>query len=150
MADQPADKQSQPEWETSSEPADFPAGIPGFEDHKKFELVSRADLRPFLWLRSLDDPEVSLPVIDCLLLNRQLLPEINREVLDQIGDPTQEKFESYCVLRVDPDAGTITVNTKAPVVISSQTRRGFQIFLDNPELRLDEPLANLVPSRKDP
>ncbi|MEE9464414.1 MAG: flagellar assembly protein FliW [Candidatus Neomarinimicrobiota bacterium] len=150
MTEKPANKQSQPEWTAFSEPAHFPAGIPGFEDHKNFQLVTRSDLRPFLWLRSLDDPEVSLPVIDCLLLKKPLLPEINREVLNQIGDPATEKFDAYYVLRVDSTAGTITVNTKAPVVISADTRRGYQVFMDHPDLRMDEPLANLVPTQKDP
>jgi len=150
MTEQPANKQSKPEWAAYSEPTHFPAGIPGFEEHKNFQLVTRADLRPFLWLRSLDDPEVSLPVIDCLLLKKPMLPVINREVLNQIGNPAAEKFDAYYVLRVDPAAGTITVNTKAPVVISSETRRGFQVFMDHPDRRMDEPLANLVPTPKDP
>ena len=90
-----------------------------------------------------------MPVIDCLLLKKPLLREISQEVLNQIGNPATEKFNAYYVLRVNPAAGTITVNTKAPVVISSETRRGFQVFMDHSDLSMDEPLANLVSARKD-
>ena len=151
MSDQSRDKQSaEPEWIEAAGPAHFPAGLPGFEDHKRYMLVSRNDMRPFLWLRSMDDPEVALPIISCLLLKKLVLPHITKEQLSLVGNPSLNEIAPYYILRVDSKEGVITANTKAPVIINSTTKQGCQIFMDSADLRVDEPLTNLVPASKAP
>lgn len=129
-----------------SDPLEFPAGLPGFEGHKQFILESRVDMRPFLWLRSIDDPDVVLPVISCLLLKKQVSLHISTEELSLIGSPTQDEIAPYYVLRVDPKESIITANTRAPVLINTRTMQGRQVILDRDDLRVDEPLTNLAPS----
>ena len=140
---------TQPEWVVLSEPLDFPSGIPGFEDHRRFVFIHRADLKPFLWLRSLDNAEVSLPVIDCNLLKNQVLPEIPDEFLQLIGATSLTELACYLVLRVDHEAGIITANTKAPVIIGTQSGQGYQVILEREDLRVDEPLLKLVASPRE-
>lgn len=147
MSDKPKEHASKSDWVELSGSLKFPAGLPGFEEHKQFILESRAEMRPFLWLRSVDDPEVALPVISCLLLKKQVLLHISKEELSLIGSPTQDDIAPYYVLRVDPKEGTITANTRAPVIINAKTMQGRQVILDQDDLRVDELLANLMPSR---
>lgn len=149
MGDPSQDKSTEPEWIEAAGPAHFPAGLPGFEDHKRYVLVSRNDMRPFLWLRSMDDPEVALPIISCLLLKKQILPYITEEQLSLVGSPSPEEIAPYYVLRVDTKEGIITANTKAPIIINSITKQGYQIFMDQENLRVDEPLVNLIPFSED-
>lgn len=151
MSDQFREKQSaEPEWIEAAGPAHFPAGLPGFEEYKRFMIVSRNDMRPFLWLRSMDDPELALPIISCLLLNKPVLPHITKEQLSLVGNPSSNEIAPYYILRVDTKEGVITANTKAPVIINSTTKQGYQIFMDSDDLRVDEPLRNLVPASKVP
>ncbi|MFB0515231.1 MAG: flagellar assembly protein FliW [Candidatus Neomarinimicrobiota bacterium] len=147
MSDKPPEQESKPDWVAASDPLEFPTGLPGFEEHKKFMLESRADLRPFLRLRSMYDPEVALPVISCRLLKKQVLDHINPDQLNLIGNPAREDIAPFYILRVDPKEGTITANTKAPVIISTKSMQGSQIILDRDDLRVDEPLTNLMPSK---
>ena len=42
----------------------FKQGLPGFERLRKFAVIALEDTRPIQWLVSLEDKEVSLPVID--------------------------------------------------------------------------------------
>ena len=149
MGDSSEDTATEPEWIEAAGPAHFPAGLPGFEDHKRYVLVSRNDMRPFIWLRSMDDPEVALPLISCLLLKKQVLPYITKEQLSLVGSPSREGIAPYYVLRVDTGEGIITANTKAPIIINSKTKQGYQIFMDQENLRVDEPLVNLIPSSED-
>ena len=137
---------SQPEWVQASEPIQFPSGLPGFEEHRKFILESRDDLRPFLWLRSIEDPEVALPVISSLLLKRAVLTQLTDEHLSLIGNPAMEHIAPYYVLRVEAENNTITVNTKAPLIIRTDIGQGQQIILDQDDLYFDEPLAALLPT----
>ena len=147
MSDEPKEHASKSDWVEVSDPLKFPAGLPGFEEHKQFILESRAEMRPFLWLRSVDDPEVALPVISCLLLKKQVLLHISKEELSLIGSPTQDDIAPYYILRVDPKEGTISANTRAPVIINTKTMQGRQVILDQDDLRVDELLTNLMPSR---
>ncbi len=149
MGDPSQDTSTEPEWIEAAGPAHFPAGLPGFEDHKQYMLVGRNDMRPFLWLRSMDDPEVALPIISCLLLKKQVVPHITKEQLSLVGNPSPEEIAPYYVLRVDANEGIITANTKAPIIINSITKQGHQIFMDLENLRVDEPLVNLVPFSED-
>jgi flagellar assembly factor FliW len=142
----PETSPTQPEWVVLSEPLDFPSGIPGFEDHRRFVFVNRADLKPFLWLRSLDNAEISFPVIDCNLLRKQVLPKIPDEFMPVIGERSCTEVACYLILRVDHELGIITANTKAPIIIGTHSKRGYQVILDQDDLRVDEPLLVLVSS----
>ena len=145
MGVQPSEDQPDAGQIESSDPLHFPAGLPGFEDHKQFLLIKRPDLRPFQWLQSRDDPQIAFPVISCLLLNRQVFRDISDDHLSLLGHPPLEELAPYYILRVDPEKKTITANTKAPVLISSRTMIGNQVILEGKDLRVDEPLMNLVP-----
>ena len=146
MPSEPVSPSGQPRWQRDSGPLQFPAGLPGFEEHKTYVLESREDLRPFLWLRSTVDHEVALPIISSLLLKSDVLPNLSKEHLSLIGNPSMDNVAPYYVLRVNSENNSITVNTKAPIIISTLTGRGQQVILDVAGLRFDEPLASLVPS----
>ena len=129
-----------------SEPTYFAAGLPGFEELKTFKFVSHTDMRPFLWLQSLDEPHISLPVINCLLVNSEILSSITDDHLKLIGSSERNLIEPYYVLRVNSATKVITANTKAPIIIDTQTRRGYQVLLDEKGVKVDEPLYNLLKS----
>ncbi len=127
-----------------SELTHFPAGLPGFEDLKRFKFVSQADIRPFLWLKSLDEPTIALPVINCLLVNPEVLSGITDDHLKLIGSSERNLVEPYYVLKVNSTTKLITANTKAPIIVNTQTRQGYQILLDVKGVKVDEPLNNLL------
>jgi flagellar assembly factor FliW len=129
-----------------SEPAHFAAGLPGFEELKRFKFVSHTDMRPFLLLKSLDEPYISLPVINCLLVNPNLLSSITDDHLKLIGSSERNLIEPYYVLKVNTATKVITANTKAPIIIDTKTRQGYQILLDEKGVKVDEPLYNLIKS----
>ena len=131
---------------SESEPTYFAAGLPGFEELKRFKFVSQVDMRPFLWLESLDEPSITLPVINCLLVNPEVLSSITDAHLKLIGSRERNLIEPYYVLKVDSATKVITANTKAPIIINTQTRQGYQVLLDEKGVRVDEPLQNLLKS----
>ncbi|MFC1484265.1 flagellar assembly protein FliW [Candidatus Neomarinimicrobiota bacterium] len=130
----------------SSDPLEFPAGLPGFEEHRQFILESQPDLRPFLWLRSINDSDVVFPVVSCSLLKQQVAQQLKDSHLSLVGEESLDDVALYYILRVDPKKSIITVNTRAPVIISVKSLCGYQVILDRDDLRVDEPLANLMPS----
>lgn len=145
MAERPAKPDKQSSWTNESEPIEFPAGIPGFEEHKRFVLQSRPDMHPFLWLKSMEDEEIALPIISCRLLREQARPELSEKAATMLGAAGLDDVASYFILKVDPNSGSITANTKAPILLTLSNSRGYQIYLDRKELSDSEPLVNLVP-----
>lgn len=145
MTQTPDSVKPEPDWAHESGPIEFPTGLPGFEDHKSFRLESRSDMRPFLWLRSLDDADVALPMINCQLLKRQAQPELTPAAAKLLGAQSPDEVVLFFILRVDTAGGTITANTKAPVLVIPERSQGYQVFLERSELKVDEPLINLVP-----
>ncbi len=133
------------DWDEESEIAHFPAGIPGFEEHKHYFITSKYSMRPFLWLRSVDDPQVALPIISCLLLQTNDLLKVTTHHLKLVDAESESELAPYYVIRVDPKEGLMTANTKAPLIISDSSKKGYQIFLENNLVRVDEPLMNLLP-----
>jgi flagellar assembly factor FliW len=127
-----------------SELTHFAAGIPGFEELKHFKFVAQPDMQPFLWLRSVDEPIVSLPVINCLLVDPKVLSNITDDHLKLIGSKERNLVEPYYVLKVNSATKLITANTKAPIIINTQSRQGYQVLLDVKGVKIDEPLNNLL------
>lgn len=100
----------------------FKDGILGFENYKKYLLInSGSDF--FLWLTSIDEPELVFP----LFSTRVLMEEY----------PFEEGFEAFGIVKLDPDPLKITVNLRAPVYINQDEKSGFQKILDEDELPID-------------
>lgn len=148
MTDQSSTQKSESKEIRKSDPIDFPAGLPGFETHRQFNLESRSDMRPFLLLRSMTDSEVALPLIDCQLLRASARPELTDSAAKLLGAKDAGDVAPFFVLKVDAGSGTITVNTKAPILITAENSQGFQVILDSGNLKVDEPLTNLLPEAK--
>lgn len=145
MTEQAKSPDSEPLQVEISDPIVFPAGLPGFETHRQFCLESRSAIQPFLLLRSLDDSDVALPLIDCRLLRSTVRPELTDSAAQLLGADSAEDVAPFFVLNMDAPGGLITANTKAPIIIAIGKSQGYQLFLDSAELKVDEPLVNLVP-----
>ena len=127
-----------------SELTHFAAGIPGFEELRNFKFIAQAEMQPFLWLKSMDEPFISLPVINCLLVNPKMLSNITDDHLMLVGSKERNLIEPYYVLKVNSATKMITANTQAPIIINTQSRQGYQILLDARGVKIDEPLSNLL------
>ena len=71
----------------------FPNGLIGFEDLKRYVLVKREELRPFIWMVALDEPDVSFALADpSLFLGRRKvsLSRLDAETLEVEEGETDE------------------------------------------------------------
>ena len=69
---------------------EFPMGIIGFEDYKKFALIydsEKEERSKISWLQSLDEPLLALPVINPIDIMDEYNPIIEDELTKIIGDP---------------------------------------------------------------
>ena len=113
---------------------DFPNGIIGFEDFKKFAIIYDIDDESeskISWLQSVEEPTLALPVVDPLAIVTEYSPMIEDELLKPLGNPADEDLLCLLVMTVPSDMTKVTANLKAPVIINSKTNKGVQLIVDN-------------------
>src|SRR6056297_1517878 len=78
----------------------FKQGIPGFEFLKKFAVIALEDTKPIEWLDSLEDKEVSLPVIDPWLVRYDYHLDIPKNIVNYLKINNQEKLFIITIVRI--------------------------------------------------
>lgn len=128
----------------------FENGILGFEDYKKYTLIydSEKNRKTIMWLQSVDESSLALPVIDPMLISEEYSPVVEDELLDIIGGITEENMFILVILTVPSDITKMTANYKAPVIINTETLKGIQLIAENEEYMVKHPVYDILKARK--
>ncbi len=104
---------------------EFGEGIIGFENLKKFILISEED-GLFYWLTSVEEPQIVFPLFPAILLEENY--------------PSEENCEAFGIVKLSKDVSEITINLKAPIYINHDEKRGFQKIIDNDKFEIERKL----------
>jgi len=118
----------------------FIYGLPGFETLTKFIITDLKGYQPFRVLQSLEEPNVSMLILDIRLLRIRNQIRIPFKELKNIGiNPSKsiDDTEIYVILKVDSEKQQLTANIKAPVVINNKDRVGCQVILEDKNLSIE-------------
>ncbi|MCI8507062.1 MAG: flagellar assembly protein FliW [Lachnospiraceae bacterium] len=113
---------------------EFPNGIIGFEDYKKFAILYDEDDKSenrISWLQSLDEQGLAFPVIDPLVVAPEYAPVIEDELLGPLDDPSEEDLLFLLAMTIPSDMTKVTANMKAPFIINAVARKGVQLIVEN-------------------
>ena len=101
---------------------DFPNGLPGFEERRRFAALTFADSEPAVFLQSLEDQSLCFVTLPVLAIDRQYrldvseedlaLLELEREQQPRIGE------EVACLAVLTLQESGPTANLLAPIVIN--------------------------------
>ena len=126
---------------SSDEIIAFPAGLPGFEECRRFLVLSSRELEPFKCLQSVEGPSASFLAVD----PRRVFPDYRCVLSDldraRLGEPDEEALVWLAVVTV-LDQQTL-VNLRAPVVVNPGKMLGFQLMPSNSLYPLRFELAEL-------
>lgn len=107
----------------------FPAGLPGFEECRRFVVLSSRELEPFKCLQSVEGPSASFLAVD----PRRAFPEYRCVLSDvdrtRLGDPVEADLVWLAVVTVLDDQ--TVVNLRAPVVVNPARMLGYQLMPSN-------------------
>ena len=111
----------------------FDRGLIGLPQYKKFTILYDCEKEEanISWLQSVDEPSLALPVINPGLVRKDYNPVLEDELLDHLGELTEENIIIFVTVSVPQDVKNTTVNLKAPIVINSDTRKGCQVVAEN-------------------
>ncbi len=113
-------------------------GLPGFADARRFALLRHDRESAFLWLVSLDRPELAFVVTDPCQFFPDYAPRLSRPQLGAVEAESPEVVELYAIATIRE--GSTSLNLAAPVLVHAAAGRGAQVILDQSERGTREPL----------
>ncbi len=119
---------------------EFPWGLPGFPNLRRWLALSVETQPNFVWLQSLDDLKVALPATDPFALFENYDPKLPPYAAAALEIEHPGDFTVLGVVIVSEGAEEMSINLLAPVVINLRTRRGRQIMLENSGYSVREPI----------
>jgi flagellar assembly factor FliW len=107
----------------------FPWGVPGFDDLRSFVTLQLETQDQIVWLQSLDDVSVSLPLGDPWSFFPDYDPKIPSFATLSLDLEKPEDFTLLAVM-VGTAGGPTFMNLFAPIIINLKTRTARQVPLD--------------------
>lgn len=131
----------------------FNKGLPGFENLKKFVLVTVEENEAFSILNSIEEEDVGLVVISPFSFVKDYEIEIDDSLLEDLKIETHEDVQVLNTVTLNTNREKITTNLRAPIIINVKERLGQQIIINNDTYPIKYPLFKewdhmLVISRK--
>jgi flagellar assembly factor FliW len=126
---------------------DFPEGILGFNDLRKFVLLDDPNDEIFAWLQSCEIAQIAFPVLEPELFTQNYQVSLTKHDLESLGLTKQEKIRSFSIITIPDDPTQMTANLKAPVIINVEKRCARQIVLQDNNLAIREPIFSKLQSR---
>ena len=97
---------------------EFPEGLIGLTG-SRYALIADDPDAPFLWLQSLDDPSLALPVTNPHRFFADFAVEVVDEDAERLGLDSSSAMDVYVTVRAAPALEDFTANLKAPILVSA-------------------------------
>jgi flagellar assembly factor FliW len=121
---------------------EFPDGLIGLGG-SRYALLSTDPGSPFLWLQSLDNEAVALPVTNPHRFFKDFSVELVEEDAERVGLDDGLPADVYVTVTASSIVSEITVNLKAPILM--RDRRGFQLINQREGVAVKTPLFPAQP-----
>ena len=105
----------------------FPDGVAGLAHLEWFAILKRRADSVFLWLQSLDDPDVALPIVLPWAFHWDYEIELPDADLRSLGVSSADQLSIYCLVDVGDEMRSATVDLAAPLVINDETHVARQL-----------------------
>ena len=97
----------------------MPLGLLGFEQVKKYVLLTNPEEEPFRWLQMLDNANQGFVVVSPFTVLPNYAPDISPQDVEFLG--LQSSADALVLNIVTVRNGEATVNLKGPIVINLKT-----------------------------
>ena len=103
----------------------------GFPDSTRFILRPGKKESPFMWLQSLDDPELAFVTIPPQALGLEYAPPIPASIRQELKIEAEKNPDMLLILTIpEGKPEDMTANLLGPIVINSHERLARQVVLD--------------------
>jgi flagellar assembly factor FliW len=108
---------------------EFPKGLLGFEDYRRFRLTEPPDVRPFVRLQSLDDEELSFVVVNPRVFFPHYKVEVDPREIAELNSDDPAQIETWVIVTVPEDWSRISANLQGPVLVNRANGLAKQVVL---------------------
>ncbi len=113
--------------------------LSGLGSSTKYLLIKQDEDELFFWLQSVDQPNVSICLLDVFKVMPEYNPEVSENQVMALGEfspenPlgfTMDDIKTLNVLVIPTDIKEMTVNLLAPIVINTNTKKAGQLIAQN-------------------
>lgn len=106
-------------------------GLVGIPHARRFCLISHREESPFLWLQCLDEPAISLAVINPMEFCPGYSFDLQDADAERLGLESPEDAVILTTVSVDRASRRVTTNLLGPVIINRQSMTGRQVVLSS-------------------
>ena len=116
---------------------EFPEGLIGLSG-SRYALIAADPDAPFVWLQSLEDPSLALPVTNPHRFFAEFTVEVVDEDAERLGLDAASAMDVYVTVRAAATIEDFTANLKAPILV--RAGRAWQVINQAPGSELRVPL----------
>lgn len=108
----------------------FPAGIPGFEEHRRMVAIEIPSQRPLIYLQSLEDDEVCFAALPVYVIDPSFRLRLSEDECAVLQVPEDSDLtpggDVLCIALLRKAGRTVEANTGTAIVVNLHNRRGVQ------------------------
>ena len=116
---------------------EFPTGLIGLGG-RRYAFLHRKESAPFLWLHSIDDPSLALPVTNPGLFFPDYEVEISDSEAERVGIQDPADAQVFVTVRAAEAVEDFRANLRAPLLVVG--RRGYQVINEAAGTQVRAPL----------
>lgn len=110
----------------------FKDGLPGFADKRDFIILEHKPGSPFMWLQSMNTPDLAFVMINPFLMKSDYLQDLSPEEEALMKAENDEEIIVFSLVTIPRGhVEKATVNLMGPIVIESKSRSARQVILAN-------------------
>ena len=118
----------------------FDEGIPGLEEYRRYALLQFEESYPIIWLQSVDEGGICLPVLDTFAVLTTYVFDIDDEDVKLLRLNSPEDLHVVSVLVIPDEIQRMTINLAAPILINTVTGKAKQILLSGSDYNVRVPV----------
>ena len=120
---------------------EFPNGLIGLGG-TRYTLIAREESAPFLWLHSLDEASLAIPVTNPWFFFSSYAVEISDSEAQRIGVSDPSEADVYVTVRASESIEDFRANLRAPILVAGG--RGHQVINEASGTSVRAPLFDEV------
>lgn len=114
----------------------FPEGILGFEEVRKYVLIPMEEGNPLMWMQSVDEPSLAFVVISPFEFRPNYSINLSDKDVQFLDLKEPQDAEIFAIVVIPEDSSRMTANLQGPIVINKSEKVGKQIISGNPKHKI--------------
>ncbi len=121
---------------------EFPYGILGFPEYKKYVILADRDNSPFFWMQAINNGEFALVVTNPLWFYPEYRVKVHKTELEDIKLENLHKGEVWTLVTVRNNPFVVSINLKGPILINKELGLAKQLVINSDDYPLRYEIIN--------